>query len=284
MPIASRDSNSAPSTDSSACRLWGGTRPDPPDEMVELMLRVNNQPWPLGIYQDRLVHMPMKVAIDTPHEMSIPAWLIDDEGGLEIQINVPMTRQLGLGEVEQSAVQLNRKDALPEVFYRVGTFDGNLTRSLVVLWVRLAFLAMFGLILGSLFSFPVACMAGVMVYFMAAFSGGLSEAVTSYAAVPQADTTWGMVTGSLNKFFAAIGQGALLDALKLLIGFVAKMAMLLVPSYGEFNPGPNLSEGIVVPNSMIFGALIRIGLLWTGVITALGLILFYRRELARVTV
>jgi len=260
------------------------TRPEPDDGMVELYMRVNNQPWPVGSYQGQLVHLPMKVAIDTPQEMSIPAWLVDEDGGLDVEVTVPVSRRMGDAMVEQTAVQLNRKDAVPEVFYRVGTFDGNIARAMVVLWVRLAFLAMFGLICGSLFSFPVAALLGMMVYIMAAFSSGLSEAVSSYAAVPQADTTWAVVTGSLGKFFVLIGEGAIVDALKLIIGFIAKMAMLLVPSYGEFNPGPKLAEGVVVPNSMIFGALIRVGLLWTGVVTALGLFLFYRRELAKVTV
>lgn len=261
------------------------TRPEPADGIVELYLRVNNQPWPLGLLRGQIVHLPLKVAVDTPQEMSIPAWMVDEDGGLDIEVTVPPTRRMGdAGMVDQVAVQLNRKDAVPEVFYRVGTFDGNIARAMVVLWIRLAFLAMFGLICGSLFSFPVAVLVGMMVYIMAAFSSGLSEAVSTYAAVPPADTTWAMVTGALSRFFTKVGEGEIVGALKLLIGLVAKMAMLLVPSYGEFNPGPKLSEGVVVPNSMIYGALIRIGLLWTGVITAIGLLLFYRRELAKVTV
>lgn len=255
------------------------TSPDPADGMVELDIWVNGRQWPVT----EQGYLPTKAAVDAHQEMSIPAWLITDEGVLDLQVGVPPVRMLPSRQVaEQAAVQLNRKDNVPEIYYRVGSFEGNLARSLAVLWVRLAFLAMVGLVLGALFSFPIACLAGLQVYAMAAFSGYLSEAVTAYSAVPDADTTWGVVSGSFANFFAVLGDGAFAEAFKLLLSLLAKLVMLLVPSFAEFNPGPALSEGHVVPTSMILSALIRIGL-WTVVVTVLGLLLFHRRELAKIT-
>ncbi|XAL98151.1 hypothetical protein OT109_11140 [Phycisphaeraceae bacterium D3-23] len=269
------------------------TKPEPEDGMVVMMLDVNGRAWPMrepvqdqtGVGDAILPSGIIKVAVDAPHDMPLPAWLIDDEGVLEISIAVPAQRPLGqTGQmVAQTPIQFNRKDAVPEIFYRVGTFEGNLARSMAVLWVRLAFLAMFSLLMGALFSFPVACLAGLLIYVIAAFSGFLAEAVTSFSSVQDADTTWGVVSGAVSNFFAALGNGAIVDALKLLIGLFAKLVMLLVPSFGEFNPGPELADGKIVPTSMLLSAMLRIGLLWTGVITVIGLIFFHRRELARIT-
>lgn len=256
------------------------SRPEPDDGMVEFWVAVNGQPWPIGTDGRP---RPTKVAVDTPYEMSLPAWLINDEGELLVTIEVPPVRFVAGQPIEQNAIQFNRKDQVPEVFYRVGSFEGNLTKSLAVLWVRLAFLAMLGLALGALFTFPVACLAGLMVYAVAAFSGYLAEAVSDYASVGGASTTWGIITASFSRFFAALGEGQIFDALKLLIRLVAQTAMLIIPSFGEFNPGPNLSEGKAVPSGMLYGALLRVGLLWTGVVAVIGLILFHRRELAKVT-
>jgi MFS family permease len=256
------------------------SRPEPDDGMVEFWVTVNGLGWPIG--SDGR-HRPTKVAVDTPQELSLPAWLINEAGELLVTIEVPPVRLVAGQPVPQQAIQFNRKDQVPEVFYRVGSFEGNLVKSMAVLWVRLAFLAMLGLALGSLFTFPVASLIGLMVYAVAAFSGYLSEAVTDYASVGGADTTWGVITAAFGRFFAALGEGQLFEAFKLLVRLVAQTALLIVPSFGEFNPGPNLSEGKAVPPGMLYGAVLRVGLLWTGVVGLIGLILFHRRELAKVT-
>ncbi|MFI4861045.1 MAG: ABC transporter permease [Phycisphaerales bacterium JB063] len=269
------------------------TTPEPADAMVVMLLNVNGRNWPVRdrgrggqIRQqgDVLPDGVIKVAVDAPSEMALPAWLIDEEGVLEVTIAVPAQRPLGQAMIDQTPIQLNRKDAVPEIFYRVGSFEGNIARSMAVLWVRLGFLAMFGLLVGSLFSFPVACLAGMLVYVIAAFSGFLSEAVTSFSSVQNADTTWGVVSGAVGNFFGALSNGAIGAAFKLLIGLFAKIVMLLIPSFGEFNPGPELADGKIVPTSMLLSALLRIGLLWTGVVSVIGLFFFHKRELARVTV
>jgi len=85
-------------------------------------------------------------------------------------------------------------------------------------------------------------------------------------------------------FFTNLSNGHIFDAIKILISLVARFFMLLTPSFGEFNPGENLSEGKSVPMAMLFKATWQIGLLWTGVIAGIGLALFHRREIARVQV
>ena len=262
------------------------SRPEPLDSMVAFNLTVNGQPWPVGVdtRTQRTVGVTTQVAVGVPQEFSLPAWLVNPDGELLIKIEVPPTRVVGGRVIGQNAVQLNRNDEVPEVFYRVGSFETNLAKALGVIWVRLAFLAMLGLTLGALFTFPVACLMGLMVYAIAAFSGYLDEAVTSYTGLPTADSTWDVVTGACGEFFTALGEGKFYDALKLFLALIANAAMLIVPSFGELNPGPHLSEGKAIPNSMLYSAILRAGLLWTGAVALVGSILFHRRELAKVTV
>ena len=181
------------------------SRPEPIDSMVEFNLSVNGQPWPVG-------GEPTQVAVAVPQKISLPAWLVNQDGELMIRIDVPPTRVVGGYVINQNAIQFNRSDQVPEVFYRVGSFEANLAKALGVIWVRLAFLAMLGLTLGALFTFPVACLMGLMVYAIAAFSGYLNEAVTSYTSIPSytapsgADSTWEMVTGACGKFSRPWGK------------------------------------------------------------------------------
>jgi len=254
--------------------------PEPPDQMLELGLTVNDMPWPIDYQTEQPI--ATRGAVDTDLEIILPAWLINDDGALEIEFFVPAER-FSDGR-PQTAVQLNRKDNIPEVYYRDGSFSGNLFRALLVIWLRLCFLAMFGLVLGALLSFPVACLAGLMIYVIAAASGYIDESVSEYATSPENASTWDLISGTFQTTFHKLGEGEIYEAFKILIGLSARFFLLFIPSFGEYDPAEYLANGVVVPGKMLLNAVLRIGLLWTGAVTLVGLILFYRKELARVQV
>ncbi len=62
------------------------------------------------------------------------------------------------------------------LLYDIGTFHWNLFRALAVIWCRLAFLAVLGLLASSFLSFPVACLPCFIVLFFASSAGFLMEA------------------------------------------------------------------------------------------------------------
>lgn len=260
--------------------LTPAASPKPENLNSEVYLKINGKPWPpppaptAAPPRSRLI-------TETLNELPIPASLINQQGEMVITITVPDTRQDGF---EQQSIRFNYKDSVIDVFYRVGTFEGNLTRALTIVWFKLAFLAMVGIMAGSLLSFPVAAMLALIVYVAAAASGVINESLDSYAGFARSDNTWQVITGTFSAFFSKLGSGDVYSALKLLLRLIGESFMLLIPSFGEFNTHRPLSEGHIIDNTMVANAALKIGIIWTGVTALIGLFLFNRKEIARVQV
>lgn len=256
------------------------TSPRPDNLFVEITTAFNGQPWPppqsAGLPQPRRT-----LVVETKNEIAIPAGLIDSDGTLIVTIGVPRNRSDGL---EQKYVAFNHKDAEVGLFYRVGSFGSNLARGLVLIWLKLCFFAMAGLVAGSLVSFPVAAMAGLIVFAAATFSGIIQESLDSFASIDQSRGTWGAITSTFSQFFYKIGNGEIYDALRVIIRLIGESFMLVVPSFGDFPVADPLSNGRAIENKQVLNAIFKIGLLWTGIIGLLGLYFFSRKEIARVTV
>lgn len=260
--------------------LTPAASPKPENLNTEVYLKINGQPWP----PPQAPNAPpprTRLITETLNELPVPASLINQQGQMVITITVPDARQDGF---EQQAVRFNYKDAVIEVFYRVGSFESNLAKALAIVWFKLAFLAMVGLMAGSLLSFPVAAMLALIVYVAAAASGVINESLDSYAGFARSDNTWQVITGTVSAFFSQLGNGDIYSALKLLLRLIGEAFMLLIPSFGEFNTHRPLSAGHVIDNRMVANAALKIGIIWTGVVAIIGLILFNRKEIARVQV
>src|SRR5690606_16375864 len=119
---------------------------------------------------------------------------------------------------EPVSVRFNAADGL-QVLYRVGSFEANLARSLVLLWVRLGFLAMLGLTAGTFLGFPVACVLSLMVYTAAALSGYLHESLTQYVALGVSNdmTAFDQLVSVPAQFFGQLAEGHVWEAAKILI-------------------------------------------------------------------
>jgi len=260
--------------------LTPSTSPKPENLNSEVYLKINGQPWPMPATptapppRTRLIN-------ETENEQAVPAGLIAADGNMVLTITVPDTRQDG---VEQKSMRFNYKDNVIEVFYRVGSFEGNLFRALVIVWLKLAFLAMVGLMAGSLLSFPVAAMLSLIVFVAAAASGTINEALDSYAGVAKSESTWQVITGTFSAFFSQLAAGDLYSAFKLCLRLIGEAFMLLIPSFGEFNTHRPLSEGHVIQTATVANAALKIGIIWTGIVALIGVYLFGKKEIARVQV
>ena len=254
--------------------------PKPIDLKSEVLLKVNGQAWPPP--SSPTTPPPRtRLLVETPNELPVPANLINQDGQLVLTITVPDTRSDGF---DQESLRFNYKDDVMEVFYRVGSFEGNLVKALLIIWLKLAFLAMLGLMAGSLLSFPVAAMLALIVYVAAAASGVINDSLDSYAGVARSDSTWQVITGTFAGFFAHLESGELFDAFKVLLRLIGESFMLLIPSFGEFNTYRPLSDGHVITNGTVATAALKIGLVWTGIVAVVGLLFFNRKEIARVQV
>jgi len=256
------------------------TAPEPEDMFVELSMRINGQPWPRTARPGD-PDIRQKLVLESKNEIAIPSSMIKPDGTLILTLTAPKQR---LDGTPQPYLQFNPKDKLIELYYRVGSFEGNLARAMTIIWIKLWFLAMFGLMAGSLLTFPVAAMASLIVFIAATFSGVISESLSDYASVRGAGSTWSLISGTVSSFFENLGRGDVYESFRILIRLIGESFMLMVPAFGQFPTAKLLSEGQVIEYGMVLSAVIRIGLLWTGVVGLSGLYLFSRKELARVTV
>lgn len=220
-----------------------------------------------------------KLAEGQTHVLDIPSQLISDQGVLDVTIH-----NVAVDGRDQPSISFNPGDGL-QLLYKVGGFTPNFIRSLAIVWVRLGFLAMLGLAAGTYLGFPVACLLAMLVYFTAIGSGYLAESLQSYAGFPKADTPlWDRIVWVPSQILAKLGAGEVWDAIKIVVRLIGSGFMLLVPSFGDYNPTPLLSDGQVVSTRMLGGAALWVGVVWTGTIAFIGWLIFRYRELARVTV
>ena len=172
-----------------------------------------------------------------------------------------------------------------ELLYRVGGFEGNLLRSLLMLWVRLGFLAMLALAAGAFLGFPVALLLCVLVYLAAAGSGFLTESLSYYATLPAASPTLrDQIAGVFVRVGELLGERDFYELFKLAIRLIGSAFGFLVPPFSDYNPTPLLVEGKQVSWAMLGKALLQITALWTTLAAVAAWLLFRRRELARVVV
>ncbi|MCK6471746.1 MAG: hypothetical protein L6R28_08365 [Planctomycetes bacterium] len=150
-----------------------------------------------------------------------------------------------------------------EVLYRAGAFGPNLARALLILWIKLAFLAMLGLLCATFLGFHVAILVSLIVFATAASSGFLLYAL---------------------KYFGENEPSVAVKTLSGAVRGIGTAAATLLQKFSDFAPGTDLVDGRLVPWSEVLACAGWIGLLWTGACGLAGWIVFARRELGRVQV
>lgn len=248
------------------------------DNMVRLEMRVNDRPYfdPVpGANQGRAIP---PVRNNTFHTATILSQDIRDDGTLDLTI-------INTGaDVGQSAISFAPGEGL-EIFYKVGGFGENLARGLLVMWVRLGFLAALGLMAATFLGFPVACLFCFLVFFAAIGSEYLGESLGSYASIPRDEVPWwNKITLTFSKFVGHFKEGEPYKAFKLVIRLVGEAFTFVVPPMAKYSPTPLIAYGRSVEGSMILGVLTHIGLISTGVLAVVASYVFGRREVAQVQV
>lgn len=159
--------------------------------------------------------------------------------------------------------QLANKESLTfpagalEVSFPVGDFRANYLRAMLMLWLKLGFLAMVGVAAGTFLSFPVAALTAFGVFLCAEGAGFLGEALQSYDAMDGTDFVWYRVP----------------------IVYIAHGVTRVFWFYSNLQPIEHLAEGRVVTWLNVATATAVIGGL-TGGLWALGAAVFRKRELA----
>lgn len=243
-----------------------------PDGKFRLTMRVNGNFYRIPDLAERV-----------PHVLQIPADMIDDNGDLRLELfNIDRANP---ARTHTGDVSMDPGSGL-QLYYQVGSFEPNLAKGLVVVWLRLVFLAIVGIAAATFLGFHVAALASMLVFFIALGSGFLSEALQYYGGLPFGEGTpiWQIMTGSFELIIKHLSEGKVWSACKIIIQGIGEGAILVIPSFSKFDAVSLISDGLLVTQDMVTGAIVFIGFVWSGVFLLLAWVLFSRRELARVIV
>lgn len=202
---------------------------------------------------DKFYARDTSMAAETFHEMEIPPNLFADDGKLTIRfmnhdsVTLLFTLEEGL-----------------EVLYREGGFGLNFARGLGIILCWLSLLAALGLTSASLLSFPVAAFFSLSVLVVALSSGTLSNVVSE-----------GTVLGLNHETGASSSSWADATLVRLFSGI-----LWIVNLAQDFSPVDSLSTGRSITWGQLGLACVKIVLLLGGLISAIGIFIFTRRELA----
>lgn len=237
------------------------------DRLVQLTFRISPSQMPLDnqIYSYWMVENPTTgfAFSETRQDkaggtatMILPARVIDSQGRTVVRyLNLPHGKTR-----EQTSVQILRRDVA--ILYRVGGFEANFVRGMMLILIQLMFLAALAVMFGTFCSFPVACVVCLFVLPFSLAREWLSEALR----MPHND--WVSV----------------LDAVTWVGHYVLMVMGTLLPDFANTSPGESFINGMQVA----WRDLARVGSLALAVQTLLILVvaflIFRKRELARVQV
>ena len=188
-------------------------------------------------------------------ELKAPASFVTRDGALH----------LGYANLEQDrTVSLAVPDGL-EVLQKTESFFPNYYRSLTVILFHIVFLAALGLMAGSVFSFPVASLLAVFVFFLGV-----------------AGPWFMMLTQSVSMSFYMESRPQLSYLINALFNAFMGLVFAVVPHFGKYSPISDLVNGKMVS----WGFVSQVGAVMVfikgAIVTLLGVFLYSRRELARI--
>lgn len=201
------------------------------------------------------------------HSAPLGVDVIQDDGTLRIAIINMLPPDAGVIETRGTgSMNFETKDF--EVLYKVGGFEANFARAMIMTWVKLAFLAAAGTAFATFLSFPVACLASFTVFLAGVLSPFLSIALYWYIPPEASAVDWSNIGLALQWIFERttswIGEGL----------------VYVLGGFGEFRPTQQLVEGKLIEWKTVGQAVFKLGLLWSGVALFVGFLVLRQRQLA----
>lgn len=231
-----------------------------------LQFRANGRPEMVRVIPDMVQTLDLPALILTEDDPETPE---DESGVLDLEIqNGPIDPAL-LAQLPPSVKATAKTlqfdpDAWLNLYYRAGGFGGNVARATLVLWVRLAFLAMLAVVTAALFSYPVAATLSISIWILAA-GGSYIQEVLSYQ----------LEGASIAAVDATVDKG--------LVPIVQLFA-LVFSRFSSLESSDLLVNGRHISWSAVGWYVFWIGVVWTGAVLAIGWGFFARKEIARVQV
>ncbi len=185
-----------------------------------------------------------KDSVKSFHEIQVPAECVAADGFLEV----------GFQNMYYNNTTVIPKDI--EILYRSGSFGLNFFMASVLLFVRLVFLAALGVSVSAWLSFPVAIFACLVIFFT------------------------GMVNGFIVDAIDMLGSEA-----SVFYGFTIKPLLELLPRFdGEYNPTPQIINAKLIGWGFLVKAIAITAVMKSGLLLLIGIYIFNKKEIAKVTV
>ena len=188
---------------------------------------------------------PTKDPIRTFRELHIPASMIAEDGYLAVSfLNLPLN----------DTTVIFPPDGL-ELLYKADTFTANFIRGVLLIWLRLIFLAVLGLLTSTFLSFPVAILLSLCILFTATFSGFCLES------------------------FDYLGEN-----LSWIYFYTVRPIILLLPQFDKYNPTKFLVSARLLSWSLLAEAAGLMICIKASILLLLALLIFKFREIAKVII
>lgn len=202
---------------------------------------------------------PITYVIDRVQVVDLPATYVGEDGVLLLEIGNVHADSLGRTRTMQFET-----GTWIQIYHVEGGFAPNLLRASFVQFVRLTFLAMLGVVTGALWSFPVAATFSLCLWLLAAGGPWLQETLSTRVA----DTEVAPVDTAFNSLVLPL----------------VRMIASLLSRYGMVDGSTLLVDGRYISYQSVLHQTVWVGVVWMGLLLAVGGFLFWRREIARVQV
>ena len=190
--------------------------------------------------------MPTKNVVETAHEIFVPADAVASDGYLAVAFH---------NEASNGTTVIFPKEDGIKVLYKAGTFGGNYLRATIIVASQLIFLSVLGVWLSTWLSFPVAILFSLTVFFI----------------------------GATNNFvlssFSTVGKN---------IGLIYQIVMMpllwLLPKFdGKFSVTKYMVNAEMIDYGFLSASLLML-LAKAAILTVLAMLIFRKREIAKITV
>lgn len=187
---------------------------------------------------------------------------IDEKGVLRVDItNGDLFRRMQNADPGYWATNADSMIFPPdglEVYFPVGSYRMNFVRVVLVLWIKLAFLAMVSIWAATFLSFSVASMVAFGVFIVAESAGFLSTSL---------------------EYFSPTDVKGNIEIWKVLVRWIAVPVATTFKVYADLRPTANLVDGRLLPWDVLIKSVLVLGTL-TAILYAAAVGIFRKRELA----
>jgi len=240
---------------------------------IRFALWLNERPYPVrqGIHEEYVL------AAGPMHTLELPSTAIADDGTL--RVTIANRNMLMPGDPAPTSIGFNPGEGL-ELLYRVGGFESNFIRGLLVMWAKLAMLAAAALTAASWLGLPVAMLASLMVFAVAVASAFLADAIDIYTGLDaESPTLTSMLRLRATLLLGRVAKFEWWEVIKTIGSYAADAFLSLVPSFGDYDSIAQVATGRLVPLAETAAGVFEFGLAYPMLLLGIGWWLLERRDL-----